>query len=259
MSRPARRTMPASGASWPFSMLKQVLLPAPLGPISASISPAETAKETSATACTPPKALCRPSTWRTASLMRAASCQRAKQRLQAADQSLREEQHDQQDDAAHDGAPEFGVAGDGVAQPGVDRRADHRAGQRLDAAQQHHDQPVGRLADRDGRGRDAALGEGVDRAGEARERADQHEGRPLEAAQVDADRLGAQRRIAAGAQREAEGREQHAPQQRDAGAAAGERQIVVGGLVGEPGRRPDAEHAVAAAGDANPTGRRSTS
>ena len=31
--------MPESGASWPFSMLKQVLLPAPFGPISASISP----------------------------------------------------------------------------------------------------------------------------------------------------------------------------------------------------------------------------
>ena len=30
----------ASGASWPFSMLKQVVLPAPFGPISASISPA---------------------------------------------------------------------------------------------------------------------------------------------------------------------------------------------------------------------------
>ena len=62
MSRPSRRTMPPSGASWPFSMLKQVLLPAPLGPIRAKSSPASTAKETSATACTPPNDLCRPST-----------------------------------------------------------------------------------------------------------------------------------------------------------------------------------------------------
>ena len=60
------------------------------------------------------------------------------------------------------------------------------------------------------------------------------------------------RRIAAGAQGKAEGREQDAPQQRDAGAAEGERQIVVGGLAGEPGRRPDAEHAVAAAGEGIP-------
>ena len=35
-------TLPASGRSWPLSMLKQVVLPAPLGPISASSSPAST-------------------------------------------------------------------------------------------------------------------------------------------------------------------------------------------------------------------------
>ena len=65
-SRPSSRTTPLSGASWPFSMLKQVLLPAPLGPINASNSPADTANETSSTACTPPNALCRPSTCSTA-------------------------------------------------------------------------------------------------------------------------------------------------------------------------------------------------
>ena len=124
--------------------------------------------------------------------------------------------------------------------------------ERLDTAQQHHDQPVGRLGDGDGRGRDAALGEGIDGAGQARRHARQHEGRPLEAAHVDADRLGAQRRIAAGAQGVAEGREQHAPQERDAGAAEDERQVVVDRLAGEPGRRPDAEQAVAAAGEGIP-------
>ena len=58
--------MPSSGASWPFSMLKQVLLPAPFGPISASSSPGSIAKDTSATAWTPPNALRSPSTSRTA-------------------------------------------------------------------------------------------------------------------------------------------------------------------------------------------------
>ena len=48
MSRPSRRIVPVSGRIWPFSMLKQVLLPAPFGPISASISPAASAEETSA-------------------------------------------------------------------------------------------------------------------------------------------------------------------------------------------------------------------
>ena len=39
MSPSEQPTRPASGRSWPFSMLKQVDLPAPFGPISASISP----------------------------------------------------------------------------------------------------------------------------------------------------------------------------------------------------------------------------
>ena len=39
-SRPSSRIEPASGASWPLTMLKQVVLPAPFGPISASSSPA---------------------------------------------------------------------------------------------------------------------------------------------------------------------------------------------------------------------------
>ena len=47
MRAPASVTLPASGASWPLTRLKQVVLPAPLGPISATISPAATANDTS--------------------------------------------------------------------------------------------------------------------------------------------------------------------------------------------------------------------
>src|SRR5579859_5315341 len=61
-SRPSSRTLPPSGRIWPLSMLKQVLLPAPFGPISARISPAASAKPTSRTAATPPKDLRRPAT-----------------------------------------------------------------------------------------------------------------------------------------------------------------------------------------------------
>ena len=67
-SSPASFTLPLSGRIWPFSMLKQVLLPAPLGPISASSSPSPTSKLTSFTACTPPKALLSPLTARPASV-----------------------------------------------------------------------------------------------------------------------------------------------------------------------------------------------
>ena len=50
-------TRPASGRSWPLSRSKQVDLPAPFGPISASISPARDSNDTSCTARTPPNDL----------------------------------------------------------------------------------------------------------------------------------------------------------------------------------------------------------
>ncbi len=46
MPCPSRRIVPESGDSCPFSRLKQVVLPAPLGPIRATSSPAPTSKET---------------------------------------------------------------------------------------------------------------------------------------------------------------------------------------------------------------------
>ena len=54
VSSPSSLTRPLSGMFWPLSMSKQVLLPAPFGPISARISPACSANETPRTACTPP-------------------------------------------------------------------------------------------------------------------------------------------------------------------------------------------------------------
>ena len=80
--------------------------------------------------------------------------------------------------------------------------------QRLDAAEQHHHQPVDRAADMHGLGRDRALGEGEQPAGDAADAAGDREGEPVHALDVDADRLGAQRRIAAGAHGIAERREQ---------------------------------------------------
>ena len=51
---PSKWIVPLSGAICPFSMLKHVLLPAPLGPINARISPAASENDTPRTACTPP-------------------------------------------------------------------------------------------------------------------------------------------------------------------------------------------------------------
>ncbi len=57
MSWPRQRTAPPLSASTPVIRLKVVDLPAPLGPISATISPAATPKLTSLTATSPPNCL----------------------------------------------------------------------------------------------------------------------------------------------------------------------------------------------------------
>ncbi len=62
MVSPARRTRPLSGCSWPPSMLKIVVLPAPFGPMTASSLPASTANVTLLAATTPPNDLLNPST-----------------------------------------------------------------------------------------------------------------------------------------------------------------------------------------------------
>ena len=54
VSSPSSVIRPLSGVFWPLSMSKQVLLPAPLGPISARISPARNSNDTLRTAWTPP-------------------------------------------------------------------------------------------------------------------------------------------------------------------------------------------------------------
>jgi hypothetical protein len=50
VSSPSRLIRPEPGMVWPLSISKQVLFPAPLGPISARISPAFSANETPRTA-----------------------------------------------------------------------------------------------------------------------------------------------------------------------------------------------------------------
>ncbi len=130
--------------------------------------------------------------------------------------------------------------------------ADDRTGQRLDAAEQHHDQAVDGAADADGFRRDRALGKGENAAGNAANRSGDGEGEPMHALDVDADRLRAQRRVAAGAHRITERREQDAPQQQNADDDERQREQKERGKPIERRARPDAEHAVRAAGEILP-------
>src|SRR5882672_6496623 len=61
MSRPSKMMRPAVGASCPVSRLKKVVLPAPLGPITACRAPSWTSRVTALTAVSAPKALVSPS------------------------------------------------------------------------------------------------------------------------------------------------------------------------------------------------------
>ena len=78
------------------------------------------------------------------------------------------------------------------------------------------------------------------------------ERQPLVGADVDADRIGAQRRVATGAQRHAERREHHSPQQQQRAEVQRQREVVVDGRGTGPGGGPDADQPVVAAGEVVP-------
>ncbi len=67
MSSPLKWMRPAEGRMRPAIMLTKVVLPAPLGPMTARISLAGSSKSTARTACTPPK--CRLNPWVCSKLM----------------------------------------------------------------------------------------------------------------------------------------------------------------------------------------------
>jgi len=66
MGRSSKRMVPALGVRRPEMRLKTVVLPAPFGPMSPTISPGRTSKVRSETAVRPPKDLVRPETSRSA-------------------------------------------------------------------------------------------------------------------------------------------------------------------------------------------------
>src|SRR5436309_1137490 len=106
-SRPSSTTVPASGRRCPVTRLKNVVLPAPLGPMIAAISLRSTRRLTPPTAMNPSKLL---RTSRTSSMAR--FTETPGRRLGGARQAPREdeEQHDQ--DSPEDEGPVLGVRDD---------------------------------------------------------------------------------------------------------------------------------------------------
>src|SRR5262245_59821923 len=140
MSRPSSTTAPASGLRCPVTRLKNVVLPAPLGPMIAAILPRSTPRLTPATARKPSKLL---RTSRTSSTPGPRPPQG--RCLGGAGQPAgeHEQQHDE-DDAEHEG-PVLGVGDDLLVEQDEHEGAQRGAVERPHAAEQGHDEHLGGL------------------------------------------------------------------------------------------------------------------
>ena len=165
--------------------------------------------------------------------------------IERADDARRESQHQQQDDAAEQGAPEFGLAHDAcpagrvkavaptigpvrvwmppsstMTRPSIERPTWIVSGEIEPLAKANSPPAMPQIAAGNG------------------------EAEPVHALDVDADRLGAQRRVAAGPHRIAERREQEAAQQQHAddgeapGSAGNTRQALLNGGGGQTPTTP---------------------
>src|SRR3954463_10117189 len=130
MSRPAKWMVPEFGASCPVSWLISVVLPAPLGPMMACNSPGATSSDRLSVATMPPNRRTRFST-------RSKGSATIESPEQAHDAAARE-QHDQQQQRAHDQRPVFRELRQHLFQHEIDDGANHGTEQRAHAAQNHH-------------------------------------------------------------------------------------------------------------------------
>src|SRR5215470_3952484 len=202
-------------------MLKNVDLPAPLGPMSARISPRASANETPSTAWTPPNARRTSSTWRTAVGSVTGT------RAERAENAARKREHEDDEDRAQHELPVLRVPRHHGVEELVDRRTERRAGQRVYAAEQHHHQRLDRHRHRERLRKDAAFEKHYDAAGEAAEHAGDDERQPMMCAHVDAHSLRAARMVTRRAKRQPERRAPDRGEHRQTGATCDERDVVV--------------------------------
>src|ERR1700681_179705 len=149
-SVPRNVTCPLSGIAKPEIALKNVVFPAPLGPIKAWIVPSRTCIETSSTARNPPNVLV---TWLASSkivsdtvglgvVLRLAAIQG---RFDRAEDSARKTEHARDEKPAQKDGPQRRDRRDDVFADHVDERTDQRAPDRAAAADDHHEHEVARL------------------------------------------------------------------------------------------------------------------
>src|SRR5712691_13409467 len=236
MSRPSKRTAPASGRTCPVMRLKRVVLPAPFGPMIAVTWPAATVRLTPPTASKPPNALWRSRTSSTAEPPPCALPERDGRPGEAAGEA---EQEDDEDRAQHE-RPVLGVGDDLLVEEDQGQRADAGAEEGPHPPEERHDQHLGGLGPVGEVGEDAPVEDAEEPAGEPREHAGEHEGRELVPADVDPDELGALRVLADRGEEASEGRAHDAPERPEAERDQRERQKVI--VLGRPPAADERHH-----------------
>src|SRR5216683_4235404 len=141
MSSPANLICPAEGRSSPASCATSVVLPAPLGPITACSSPSATASERRSVAVTPPKRL----TISTVSSRRSAIAGGSGDKPVEAALG---EQHREDEDWAEDRLPMDGDAAEHELEEEIGGGAENGTDQRPHAAEHDHDDELARARPR---------------------------------------------------------------------------------------------------------------
>src|SRR5712664_628434 len=129
MSSPAKRMRPASGRRLPASCEISVVLPAPLGPMTASVSPSCTSRSTASVARSAPKVFVRPLTSSIGL-------------VEHAGEAAPEKDHRQDEERPEDHLPMLRPAGQQVLDQQQRESAEHRASSARHAAEDHHEHDV---------------------------------------------------------------------------------------------------------------------
>src|SRR5918996_325463 len=162
MSAPAKRTLPASGRRSPASWLMKVVLPAPLGPITAWVSPSLTSKSMPSQARSAPKLLVSPLTSSIGF-------------VEDAGEPAPEEDHREHEEQPEDELPVLRPARKLIFDEQQSEGAEHRARGRGHAAEDHHEHDVSGLLPAHQPRHDVARVVGVEGAGKSAHRSGDHE------------------------------------------------------------------------------------
>ena len=147
--------------------------------------------------------------------------------------------------SAEDQRPVLGVGDDLLVEPDQHEGAHARPVERAHAAEERHDQHLGRLGPVREVGEDAAVEDAEEAAGEAGEGAGEDEGGELVAPHVDPDELGALGVLPDGGEHAPEGRRHDAPQEPETGPHHDHaREVVVVGRAVAAHERQRPRHAV---------------